>query len=294
MALGALLVPRLTGHLIDRGTTTSADAGTPIAASAFAEGACVAFAPTQGATGRTVFLDAGHGGGDPGGVGALADGTPVTEASVNLPIAEDVMAELRTRGYRVVLSRTQDSSVARLTSADVIHGGLSLRGVHEDVAARDRCADAAHADVLVGIYMDAGPPSAAGSVTTYDTSRPFAAANTRLGRLLEHDTVTTMDRRGWAIPDNGAVTDTHQGSSSGDPATGGLAAQAAAYHHLLLLGPAAGTYFAAPSTMPGAVIEPLYLTDPFEAALAVSATDQGVIAGGIAQGIEQWFAGARL
>jgi N-acetylmuramoyl-L-alanine amidase len=44
--------------------------------------------------------------------------------------------------------------------------------------------------------------------------------------------------------------------------------------------------------MPGTVVEPLYITDPFEAALAASPSGQLVIAGGIATAIESYFAAA--
>jgi N-acetylmuramoyl-L-alanine amidase len=42
--------------------------------------------------------------------------------------------------------------------------------------------------------------------------------------------------------------------------------------------------------MPGAVIEPLYLTDPFEGSIAASAPDRQIIAQGIATAVEQYFA----
>jgi N-acetylmuramoyl-L-alanine amidase len=42
--------------------------------------------------------------------------------------------------------------------------------------------------------------------------------------------------------------------------------------------------------MPGALIEPLYLTDPFEASIAVNAQDQQVIARAIARAVDQYFA----
>ena len=42
--------------------------------------------------------------------------------------------------------------------------------------------------------------------------------------------------------------------------------------------------------MPGAVIEPLYLTDPFEGSIAATAADQQVIARGIATAVEQFLA----
>ena len=42
--------------------------------------------------------------------------------------------------------------------------------------------------------------------------------------------------------------------------------------------------------MPGAVIEPLYITDPFEGSIALSSQGQAVIAEGIAKAIEHYFA----
>jgi N-acetylmuramoyl-L-alanine amidase len=48
-------------------------------------------------------------------------------------------------------------------------------------------------------------------------------------------------------------------------------------------------YFSTPSQMPGALIEPLFITDPFEGSIAVSARGQQVIAGALAQAIGQYF-----
>jgi hypothetical protein len=83
------------------------------------------------------------------------------------------------------------------------------------------------------------------------------------------------------------------GSSSGNPADGGLAAQSAAYDHLLLIGPAEAGYFSTPSEMPGAVIEPLYITDPLEGTIADSSAGQKVIAGGIAAAVETFLRAPR-
>jgi N-acetylmuramoyl-L-alanine amidase len=44
--------------------------------------------------------------------------------------------------------------------------------------------------------------------------------------------------------------------------------------------------------MPGAVIEPLYLTDPFEGTIADSSQGQTEIARGIASAIEKFLAAA--
>jgi N-acetylmuramoyl-L-alanine amidase len=249
----------------------------------------VALPPTHGNRHETVFLDAGHGGRDPGAIGTTESGSTLYEASATLPVELDAAALLRAQGFRVVVSRTTDSSVVKLTPADVDGQELSVLGSHDDVAARDVCANLAHAKVLVGIYFDSGGSADnAGSITAYDAVRPFAAANQRLADLLQSDEVAALNQQGWQIPNGGVTTDASVGSYVAGG--GALSEQAVAYGHLLLLGPAMAGYFSTPSTMPGAVIEPLFITDPFEATIAASAHGQAVIAQGIATAIEQYLA----
>jgi N-acetylmuramoyl-L-alanine amidase len=248
----------------------------------FAKGSCMAYAPTRGNRHLTVFLDAGHGGLDPGSVGLTESGKTIHEANETLAVELDAMALLRKQGFRVGVSRTTNNTVARLTAADIDGRLLTARGVHDDVAARAQCANQAHAKALVGIYFDAGATNNAGSVTGYDAVRPFAAENLRLATLVQHDVLAAMNRQGWSIPNEGVQQDDQLGStvnaSTGD-----------SYGHLLLLGPAKRGWFATPSLMPGALIEPLFITDPFEGSIANSSNGQEVIAGGIAEAIEQFF-----
>ena len=295
LAAAGLVLPGFRAQLRQWASTAvhlgaSTSDATSLDPSEFATGACVAYTPTVGDNHETVFLDAGHGGIDPGGVGTTPLGQQVDESTVNLAIELDTMVLLRAQGYRVVVSRTQDTTVVRLDPADMSDGVLSLQGSHDDVVARDVCANLAHADALIGIYMDTGGSfQDAGSVTVYDTARPFATANARLAGLLQTNVLAAMNAQGWQIPDDGAVPDSGFGSSVGDTSASGLEAAAAAYDHLLLIGPAAPGYFSTPSAMPGAVIEPLYLTDPFEISIAVSAADQAVVAHGMARSIEQFL-----
>jgi N-acetylmuramoyl-L-alanine amidase len=267
--------------------------GQPLDAAAFAPGACMAFAPTEGDRHQTVFLDAGHGGIDPGGVGTTSGGTAIDEAHLTLPVELDAMQMLRAEGFRVVVSRTMQSTVVRLGPGMESGGELTLAGSHDDVVARDICANDAHADVLVGIYFDAGSsPQNAGSLTAYDDARPFAAANEKLATLVQHDVRADMNAQGWQIPDDGVLPDTSLGSFVGDASDGGIAGAAATYDHLLLIGPAQAGFFSNPSTMPGAVIEPLYLTDPFEGSIADTAHGQTVIAHGLARAIQTFLKGS--
>src|SRR5579875_1023116 len=272
--------PVLRGSSAPPATKAPSDAasaaGHAIDPSEFSRGACVAFPPITGNRHLTVFLDAGHGGIDPGAVGATSSGHTVYEAHQTLPVELDTMALLRRDGFRVVVSRTRNSSVVRLTPNDISGRFLSVKGAHADVAARDVCANDAHASLLVGIYFDGGStPSNAGCVTGYAAVRSFSADNLRFARLLQHDVLSAMNARGWWIPDEGVVRDQYLGSA--------VSSQATAYGHLLLLGPAKRGYFGTPSRMPGALIEPLFVTDPLEADIEASATGHEVIAQGIAR-----------
>ncbi len=273
---------------------TGAGAGATYAVdpSAFSRGACVSFAPTTGDRHVTVFLDAGHGGIDPGAVGTTEGGATVYEADETLPVEMQAAQILRAQGFRVVVSRTRQSSVVRLNADEESGGVLTLKGAHDDVAARDMCANRAHAQLLVGIYFDAASSSSpAGSLTAYDAARPFFHKSLRFADLLERVVLDAMNSHGWQIPNIGVENDTTLGSYV-QPAPGSdsaYARDALAYNHLLLLGPPMTGYFTTPSEMPGALIEPLFITDPFEASIAASAAGQHVIASGIAHAVEEYF-----
>lgn len=258
--------------------------GRAVAPALFSQGACVSFPPTVGNRHLTVFIDAGHGGIDPGAVGVTESGQTIHEADLTLPVELDTAALLGAQGFTVVVSRTAASSVVRLQPDDLSDGALSIQGAHDDVAARDVCANLAKATILIGVYFDAGSSSQnAGSVTAYDAARPFYQANFRLAGLVQADVLAALNVHGWGIPNDGVVSDVSLG---GVPLTGA----AASYGHLLLLGPAMSGYFSTPSQMPGALIEPLFITDPFEGTIAASVSGQQAIAAGLDQAVEQYFA----
>jgi N-acetylmuramoyl-L-alanine amidase len=257
--------------------------GRAIDAKYFEPGSCVEFAPTSGDRHLTVFLDAGHGGIDPGGVGETESGATIYEEDETLPVELDTAKLLEGKGFTVVVSRTDNQLVGKPQSGDVSDGILTVQGDHDDVATRDVCANDAKADLLLGIYFDAGgSPSNAGCVTGYDAARPFAAQNLQFATLVQNDVLSAMNAQGWSIPSLGVTNDTELGGPA-------LSTAAANYSHLLLLGPGVPGWFTTPSEMPGALIEPLFITDPFEGSIADSSSGQQVIAGGLAQAVEQYF-----
>jgi len=253
----------------------------------YAAGSCIELQPTAGDRHTTVFLDAGHGGPDPGSTGTAPSGKVVYEKQFTLPVEMEAASMLQGDGYTVVVSRTTGGPVAALGPADLNGAILTSTGEHVETAARVRCANEAHAAVLVSIHFNAfSDPTAGGALTTYDPARPFAAANRRLALLLQRDVLGSLARAGWHVESRGVVTDT----SVGAPA---LTTAAASYGHLFVLGPYLAGFNDDPSQMPGALVEPLFITDPAETAIVQSAAGRHAIASGIASGVERFLATSR-
>ncbi|MGC9221126.1 MAG: N-acetylmuramoyl-L-alanine amidase [Solirubrobacteraceae bacterium] len=254
----------------------------PVAPSRFEPESCVLFTPTMGNRHLRVFIDAGHGGIDPGGSGRTSSGRPVDEAPLNLLVAKDTAMLLRHRGFSVVLSRTGSNPVARPQAGDFSNGAYTVLGERRELVARNLCADLSHADIVLGVDEDASASSgAAGSVTLYDAQRPYHAASRRLAELVQRDVLASLRVEGAAVPDLGV----HNDVGYGDLASAG----AQAYGHLTLLGPPKRGYLSTPTLVPAALIEPLFLTNPAEASLADSAAGQAAIARGLADAAEQFF-----
>jgi N-acetylmuramoyl-L-alanine amidase len=242
-------------------------------------GACVSFTPAGANAAKTVFIDPGHGGLDPGVVGELG-GRPVLEKDATLAVGGRLATLLEGDGYRVVLSRTKDSSVMRLSDSDSVTGAMTDSAVRRDLLTRAACANAANASVLLSIHFDAfGDPSVGGTETFYDGARTFAGESKRLSGDVQRALVSelrTNDRGVWTDDQLAAPTLTASGSM---------------YGHLIELGPVAPGWVDDPSKMPGALVEPLFLTNENEARLASSASGQQRIAGALKDGLEKFLSG---
>ena len=242
------------------------------------DSACVSLAPTHGHPDRTVYIDAGHGGLDPGVVGTTASGRTVLEKDAALAVALRLAGLLRFDGYRVVMARTQDTTVLKLSAADSIYGAITASAEHRDLAARAACANAAGADVLVSIHFDGySDPSVGGTETFYDAARPFAAANRLLATDLQAALVARLgaaDRGVWTDDQLAAPTLTGSGQS---------------YNHLIELGPLSQGWVDNPSQMPGALVEPLFVTNPAEALIASDPSGQQKIAEALESGVVKFM-----
>ena len=122
---------RVTDTSAVRGAVASA---TPPRARASAQPA----APVKKAQ-RVVVVDAGHGGPDNGMHGPIGGKTSVVEKDVTLAVAKQLASALRSRGLKVIMTRTTDTLIA-----------LSDRG---------RIANASHADLFVSVHVNAANPN---------------------------------------------------------------------------------------------------------------------------------------
>lgn len=214
---------------------------------------------------RTVVIDAGHGGNDPG-----TDHNGVTEKDVTLKLARRVGAELDKMGYTVRYTRTKDERL--------------------ELAERSRLANSAKGDVFVSIHINASElPSSQGFETYFlDFASSNAAArlaavenamvsrklgdmeniiadlmlgartqeSRRLASSIQTATIRNMRKRKLAVRD------------------GGL--RSAPFH--VLLG----------SGMPGVLIEAGYCTNKTEATRLKDSAHLDALARGIANGINNY------
>ncbi len=240
-------------------------------------GACLSLPPSHAGSGHTVFIDPGHGGLDPGVVGG-SGGRQVLEKDAALTVATQLSTLLRADGYRVVMARTQDSTMLKLSPTDSVLGALTGSAEHRDLAARAACANAAGAAALVSIHFNAfGDPSVGGTESFYDSARTFSVENRRLATALQAALVASLgtdDRGVWTDDQLAAPTLTSSGTK---------------YGHLIELGPLASGWVDNPSQMPGALVEPLFLTNPKEAALAADPAGQRQIALALEAGLVKFL-----
>src|SRR5437588_1840553 len=136
----------------------------------FSPDACVAFPPTAaGPAKATIFLDAGHGGVDPGTGGRTSRGKRIQEKVATLGVVKAATEQLRAAGYRVVVSRWADVTVSVPGPGDIVNGVFNADGARQDVLARVACANVSGAKALVSVHMNAfGLPSEGGALTIWD------------------------------------------------------------------------------------------------------------------------------
>ncbi len=215
-----------------------------------------------GLTVQRVFIDAGHGGKDPG-----TAHNKVVERAITLDIAQRLGCLLQANGLEVSYSRTSDTSVG--------------------LAQRTQLANRRESDIFVSIHVNAHDNASARGFETYFldfASNPEAArvaalenahSDRRLGNMqnmladvmlnvrqdesrrlagdIQRLTIFRLKRRGYAVRNNGT--------------------RSAPFHVLL------------EACMPAVLVEVGYCTNPDEAARLRSENYRNAIAEGLAEGI---------
>jgi N-acetylmuramoyl-L-alanine amidase len=113
-----------------------------------------------------LFVDAGHGGEDPGAMGKLADGSQIREKEINLDIANEIARIFRTEyvGVEVAMSRSDDTFVM--------------------LSERTRQANEWGADYFVSIHVNSAASPSASGFETYIYNGPVSAETVEKQRII--------------------------------------------------------------------------------------------------------------
>ena len=99
---------------------------------------------TSAETGRVIIIDAGHGGEDPGAIGVNG----AYEKDLNLAIATELGEELKSRGYTVIYTRTEDKMLYLPEE--------NIKGMRKISDLKNRCKiTAEYSDcILISVHMN--------------------------------------------------------------------------------------------------------------------------------------------
>lgn len=131
-------------------------------------------APTETQTEkvRTVILDAGHGGEDPG---AVSDYSGLREKEINLNIVMQIKGMLEKDGYKVILTRETDALVYGADAKSI------LQKRKEDLTRRKQIMDTSGADLAVSIHLNKFPQ------TKYHGAQAFFPPNSPNSQKLANE-----------------------------------------------------------------------------------------------------------
>jgi N-acetylmuramoyl-L-alanine amidase len=111
-------------------------------------------------TGRTIVIDAGHGGKDPGATSSSG----YEEKTVNLDVALQIAQTLRDKGYKVIMTRNNDEFI--------------------ELEERANIANRNKADIFVSIHSDSSTKSSTNGFTVY-VERSSSSASVHLANAID-------------------------------------------------------------------------------------------------------------
>ncbi len=130
--------------------------------------------------GKTIIIDAGHGGFDPGAVGRSG----LEEKTVTLDIAKRLKRYFSRVGVYVIMTREKDIDYSAMPEA----GALTKK--RRDLLYRVRMANESNADLLISIHVNSFPQSIwSGAQCFYDSELPESK---RLAEAIQNSLVTRL------------------------------------------------------------------------------------------------------
>jgi N-acetylmuramoyl-L-alanine amidase len=214
-----------------------------------------------------VCIDPGHGGSDRGFTRFLANDIPaMEEAILVLEHAWDLEARLQQRGYVVVMTRETDTAV-NIDGRDV--NGDGRTAAHDpprsnrnenldELQARINLCNEAGADLLVSMHVNGystGTPR--GYETWFTRERAFGDKNAVFATLAYAHLKEQLGIIGYSLPaeeERGVLPDT----------TADVQMEHSLFQHFILTGPEVPGVVD-PSTMPGAIVEALFVSNDGDA-----------------------------
>lgn len=129
--------------------------------------------------GKTIVIDPGHGGSDPGAIGV----TGLQEKVVNLAVTEHLVKLLKSAGANVIVTRSSDQSVSNQQRVDM--------------------ANKAKADIFVSIHANAfSNPESNGTETHYCGNNSSSSASRYLAQQLQRELVPALGLRDRGVKIN--------------------------------------------------------------------------------------------
>lgn len=135
-------------------------------------------------TGRTIIIDPGHGGKDPGAISYYG----FYEKTVNLDVGLQIAEMLRDKGHRVIMTRDSD--------------------VFIELEDRAAMANRAKADVFISIHSDSSARSSTNGFTVYIARSASWAANRLANSIDDQMTRTSISSNGVKKADYRVLTNT--------------------------------------------------------------------------------------
>ena len=220
---------------------------------------------------KVIVVDPGHGGKDPG---ALGKGKR-REKNVTLSISKKLVSILKSRGYKVYITRSRDKYIS--------------------LKRRTNTANKRHADLFISVHANAAHKSRVNKAKGIETFFLSPARSERAKRVAAKENKGDMDAMNWSSKQS-FLTVLNQGKITAsnklaiDIHKNMLFNLKKNYRGIVDGGVREGPFWVlVGAQMPSVLIEVGYITHPVEGKRMFTSKYQNLMANGIANGIDSYF-----